>query len=338
MNRRCFIIAEAGVNHNGDPDLARQLVDAAADAGADCVKFQTFDAARLVSRDARKAEYQQRTSGAEESQFDMLKRLELPLNAYHELLERCQQRGIEFLSTPFDEQAADFLAELGVKRFKVPSGEITNHRFLRHLATNGLPIICSTGMATLGEVEAALAAIESGGRCEVTLLHCVSNYPAAPETSNLRAMETMARAFGVPVGFSDHTMGIAVSTAAVALGATVIEKHLTLDRGLPGPDHAASALPEEFKALTDAIRQVESALGDGRKRPAASEAEVAEVARRSLVAACDIAAGAIVSDEMLTTRRPADGLPPFWSERLIGRQARRPIAAGTQISLEMFGS
>jgi N-acetylneuraminate synthase/N,N'-diacetyllegionaminate synthase len=338
MKSRCFIIAEAGVNHNGDPDLARQLVDAAADAGADCVKFQTFSAARVVSREARKAEYQQRTSGAAESQFDMLRRLELPREAHRELLERCQQRGIEFLSTPFDEGAADFLAELGVRRFKIPSGELTNHRFLRHIAAKGLPIICSTGMATLGEVEAALAAIESGGRCEVTLLHCVSNYPAAPETSNLRAMETMARAFGVPVGFSDHTMGIAVSTAAVALGATVIEKHLTLDRSLPGPDHAASALPEEFTALTDAIRQVEAAMGDGRKRPAASEAEVAQVARRSLVAACDIAAGAILSEEMLTTRRPADGLPPFWSEQLIGRRARRPIAAGAVISLEMFGS
>jgi N,N'-diacetyllegionaminate synthase len=338
MNPHCFIIAEAGVNHNGDPDLARQLVDAAADAGADAVKFQTFTAARVVTREAPKAEYQQRTTGAEESQFDMLRRLELPHESHRELFERCQQRGIEFISTPFDETAADFLAELGVRRFKIPSGELTNHRFLRHVAAKGLPIICSTGMATLGEVEAALAAIESGGRCEVTLLHCVSNYPAAPETSNLRAMETMARAFGVPVGFSDHTMGIAVSTAAVALGATVIEKHLTLDRNLPGPDHAASALPEEFTALTDAIRQVESALGDGRKRPAASEAEVARVARRSLVAACDIAAGTVLSDEMLTTRRPADGLPPFWSEQLVGRPARRPIAAGAVISLEMFGS
>lgn len=338
MTARCYIIAEAGVNHNGDPDLARQLVDAAADAGADAVKFQTFSAARLVSRDARKAEYQQRTSGADESQFDMLQRLELPLEAHHELLERCQARGIEFLSTPFDEEAADFLAELGVRRFKVASGELTNHRFLRHLAAKGLPLICSTGMATLGEVEAALAAIESGGRCDVTLLHCTSNYPAAPETVNLLAMDTMFRAFGVPVGYSDHTMGIAISTAAVALGAAVIEKHLTLDRTLPGPDHEASLLPAEFTALTDAIREVERALGDGRKRPAASEAEVARVARRSLVAACDIAAGAVVTEAMLTARRPADGLPPAWSEQLAGLKTRAPIAAGTVISLGMFES
>lgn len=333
---RCFIIAEAGVNHNGDPDLARRLVEAAADAGADAVKFQTFSAARLVSRAARKAEYQQRTSGAQESQFDMLQRLELPLEAHRELMDLCQQRGLEFLSTPFDEEAADFLAELGVRRFKVASGELTNHRFLRHLAAKGLPLICSTGMATLGEVEAALAAI--GDQCDVTLLHCTSNYPAAPETANLLAMDTMFRAFGVPIGYSDHTMGIAISTAAVALGAAVIEKHLTLDRTLPGPDHEASLLPEEFSALTDAIRLVERALGDGRKRPAASEAEVARVARRSLVAACDLAAGTVLSEEMLTTRRPADGLPPAWSEQLTGLKTRAPIAAGTVISLGMFES
>ena len=250
----CFLIAEAGVNHNGDPEQARRLVDAAADAGSDAVKFQTFRSEHLASPQAPKADYQHRSTDAGESQLDMLRRLELPRSAYPVLQARCAERGILFLSSAFDEADADFLAQLGAPAIKIPSGELTNLPFLAHAARRGLPLIVSTGMAALREVEEAVAAIREAGGRGLVLLHCVSRYPAPAAHANLRAMRTLADAFGVPVGFSDHTPGIAVAVAAAALGAHVIEKHLTLDRSLPGPDHSSSLDPREFRALVEHCR------------------------------------------------------------------------------------
>ena len=332
----CFIIAEAGVNHNGSLEMARQLVDAAARAGADAVKFQTFKAEKVVSPQAPKAAYQLQTTGASESQLDMVKRLELPFDAFRELYVYCQDKGIRFMSTPFDEESVDFLAELGVAVFKIPSGEITNLPFLAHVAHKGKPMIVSTGMSYLGEVEAAVRTIEEVGNRDFVLLHCVSNYPANPADVNLRAMHTLAAAFGVPVGYSDHTLGIEVAIAAVALGACVIEKHFTLDRSLPGPDHRASLEPDELAALVRGIRTVEAALGHGRKEPAASEANTTVVARRSLVAARDIPAGTVLTEEMIAIKRPGTGLPPAMRPYLIGRTARITILAGTLLTLEML--
>lgn len=332
----CFIIAEAGVNHNGDPALARKLVDVAADAGADAVKFQTFRAERIVSADAPKAEYQLQTTDKAESQLDMLRRLELPAEAHRELFECCRKRNILFLSTPFDEQSADFLEELGVAAFKIGSGDLTNLPFLTYVSGKGLPLIVSTGMSTLAEVEAAVEAIGAAGNRDVVLLQCVSNYPADAADVNLRAMQTMSAAFGVPVGYSDHTLGIEVAGAAVAMGACVIEKHFTLDRGLPGPDHRASLEPDEMKAMVAGIRKVESALGDGQKRPAASEANTAVVARKSLVAARDITAGTVLTEAMIAMRRPGTGLPPALLKHVIGRTLRTDVGAGTVLRMDML--
>lgn len=332
-----FVIAEAGVNHNGDPALARRMVDSAADAGADAVKFQTFEAERVASAAAPKAAYQQRTTDAAESQLDMLRRLELPRDAHEALKAQCTERGIEFMSTPFDPDSADFLAALGVARFKIGSGELTNLPFLRHVARHGRPIILSTGMATLDEVGTAVETVRGAGVTDISLLHCVSSYPADPADSNLRAMATMGAAFNLPVGLSDHTMGIAVATAAAALGAIIIEKHFTLERTLPGPDHAASLEPDEMKAMITAIRTVTAALGDGIKRPADSELENRDLVRRSLVAACDIAKGALIEEAMIDIRRPGTGLPPASRDTLVGRRTRRTIAAGTMLEEEMFG-
>ena len=335
-SQRCFILAEAGVNHNGDIDLARKLVDAAVAAHADAVKFQTFRAEQVASNSAPKAEYQLKTTDAEESQLEMLKRLELPDEAYRDLMDYCEQKGIAFLSTPFDESSADMLDEMGMGAFKLPSGEITNLPFLRHVAAKGKPVILSTGMSGLGEVEAAVKAIEDAGNRDLVLLHCVSNYPAAPGDVNLRAMHTLAAAFGVPVGYSDHTEGIEIALAAVALGACLIEKHFTLDRNLPGPDHRASLEPDELARMIQGIRAIESAMGDGRKQPAAGETATASVARRSLVAAQDIAAGTVLGDDMVTAMRPGTGLPPAMREYLIGRALRRDVSRGELLQLEML--
>lgn len=329
----CFVIAEAGVNHNGNIALGRQLIEAAADAGADAIKFQTFKAERLATPGTRKADYQIRETGAKESQFEMLQKLELSMDAHLELLAHARGRGIEFLSTPFDDESADFLEELGVALFKVSSGDLTNHPFLAHLATKGRPIILSTGMSTLAEVAAAVAALPGAS---IALLQCVSNYPANPADTNLRAMRTMETRFNVPVGYSDHTLGNEVSLAAVSLGACIIEKHLTLDRTLPGPDHRASAEPAEFAALVRGIRIVESALGDGLKVPAPDEAPIAELARKSLAAALDIAAGTILSPGMIAAMRPGTGLPPTLHGQVVGKKARQPIPAGTLFTLEML--
>lgn len=332
--RPCFVIAEAGVNHNGDLDMACRMIDVAAEAGADAVKFQTFKALRVVTVDAPKADYQQRNTGDNASQLSMLRRLELSPEAHRMLLERCQDRGLIFMSTPFDEESADFLDELGVPVYKVASGEVTNLPFLDHIARKGKPVIVSTGMCNLGEVEAAVDVIRQTGNEQVVLLHCVSNYPARATDVNLRAMSTLAAAFGIPIGYSDHTEGIEVALASVAMGACVVEKHYTLDRNLPGPDHIASVEPDEFTRLVRGIRVVESAMGDGRKVPAASEANTAAVARRSLVAASSVRRGTVLTNELIAVRRPGTGLPPSMREQLVGRIAREDIPAGALLTLE----
>lgn len=335
--RPCFVIAEAGVNHDGSIDRALELVLAAAEAGADAVKFQTFRADRLAVADAPKAPYQLAGTPADESQLAMLQRLELPADALGRLKQATESAGIEFLSSMFDEESADLLEGLGVCAFKVPSGEITNLPLLSHVGRFGRPVLISTGMADLGEVESAVKEIQTTGNEQIVLLHCVSSYPAPPAEVNLRAMATMEEAFGRPVGFSDHTLGVEVALAAVALGACVVEKHLTLDRSTPGPDHAASLEPHEFRELVRSIRSVESALGDGEKRPAPSERATAAVARKSLVAACAIGAGTVLTDEMVVLSRPGTGLPVAARGLIVGRVARIDIPEGTLLSTEMVG-
>ncbi|HXI13969.1 MAG TPA: N-acetylneuraminate synthase [Thermoanaerobaculia bacterium] len=328
----CYVIAEAGVNHNGRIDLAERLIDAAVDAGADAVKFQSFRADKLVSPDARKAEYQLRYTDETESQLEMLRKLELSDRDHEHLRDRCLERRIEFLSTPFDEESADMLEALGVARFKVASGELTNAPLLQHLAGKEKPLIVSTGMATLEEVERAVAVIRAAGDPPVTILHCVSNYPAPVEEVNLRAMLTLGARTGHPVGYSDHTLGVEVSLAAVALGATVIEKHLTLDRQLPGPDHHASLEPAEFKEMVRLIRNIERALGDGRKAPTTSEESTRLVARKSLFARVPITRGAIIETSMLICKRPGDGISPLDIDRVVGLRAAIDVREGEKIS------
>jgi N,N'-diacetyllegionaminate synthase len=333
---KVFIVAEAGVNHGGDLETAKALIDAAASAGADAIKFQTFKADRLVSPIAPKAGYQLRKTNAAESQLDMLRHLELSFDAHREIQRRCEFAGIQFLSTPFDKECVDLLNELGVSTFKIGSGEITNLPFLRYVGTKGKPIILSTGMSHLGEVWDAVTVIRDSGCDQIILLQCVSNYPADPGDMNLRAMQTMDRVFQVPVGVSDHTLGIEVAIASVALGACLIEKHFTLDKRSPGPDHSASLEREEMEALVRGIRKVEKALGNGRKEPAASEHETAAVARRSLVAAIDILAGTMISEEMIEIKRPGTGLPPAAKVYLVGRTARISIPSGAVFTLGML--
>lgn len=330
----CFVIAEAGVNHNGSLDAALKLVDAAADAGACSVKFQTFEASKLVTKHAQKAEYQKQNTGNNDSQLEMLQQLELSHEEHRAVVAHCRHRGILFLSTPFDEESADFLNDLGVCAFKIPSGEVTNISFLKHVAQFGKPLIVSTGMCRIGEVETAVEALEAVGCRQFVLLHCVSNYPADPSDVNLRAMDTLAAAFQVPVGYSDHTLGLEVSLAAVARGACVIEKHFTLDRSLPGPDHAASLEPQELKQLVSGIRIIEQCLGTGRKAPAASELGTAAVARRSLVAAADLPEGLLLDEAHLVVKRPGTGLPPSMRPHLLKRRLRRPVAAGSLLTLD----
>lgn len=332
---RTLVIAEAGVNHNGKLPLALDLVDAAWDAGADVVKFQTFSADRLVRRDAPKADYQKRTGAATQSQHAMLKELELTREMHEAVIARCRARGIEFLSSAFDEESIELLAQLGLQRFKVPSGEITNVPYLRKIGRLGKPVIVSTGMATMEEVEAALSILEKAGtaRSRITVLHCTSDYPAEFADVNLRAMQTLARTLGVAVGYSDHTRGIEVPVAAVALGAAVVEKHFTLDRSLPGPDHEASLEPAELKAMVRAIRNVESALGDGIKSPQSAEARNAGVVRKSVVAAKSIKSGETFSEDNVTVKRPGGGLSPSRWDDVIGRRARRDFAPDDFIEL-----
>ena len=323
-----LVIAEAGVNHNGDLQLAKKLVDAASDAGADVVKFQTFQASQLATEHAEQADYQQKALDKSEGQLVMLKRLELHPDQHAELIDYCQHQNIEFLSTAFDMSSIELLASLKLKRWKVPSGEITNLPYLRQIGSQGLPVILSTGMANLAEIEAALDVLEQVGtpRCQIIVLHCTTEYPAPPEEVNLLAMSTIAQAFGVTVGYSDHTDGIAVPIAAVAMGATVIEKHLTLDRNMPGPDHKASLEPDQFAAMVRGIRTIEQALGDGIKRPTPSEQTNLPVVRKSLVAARPIRAGELFSEANLTAKRPGTGISPMNWDSWMGRKALRDFA------------
>jgi N-acetylneuraminate synthase/N,N'-diacetyllegionaminate synthase len=330
----CFIIAEAGVNHNGDINLAKKLIAAAKDAGADAVKFQTFKAENVVIKNAEKAEYQK--IAKEESQYEMLKKLELIEEDFRELADYAKEKDILFLSSPFDKESVDLLYELDVPAFKIGSGEITNFPLLKHIAKKGKSIILSTGMATLGEVEEALNVIRSDGVEDIILLHCVSNYPARIEDVNLRAMETLKQAFKIPVGFSDHTLGITASIAAVALSACVIEKHFTLDRNLPGPDHKASLEPDELKEMVEAIRDVEKALGDGIKRPIKEEKEIKRVARRSIIANVEIPEGAIITEDMLDVKRPGTGIEPKYIDMLVGRKARENIKKSDIVTWKMI--
>lgn len=321
-----FVIAEAGVNHNGDEALAHQLVDAASRCGADAIKFQTFSADKLVRRGAEKADYQRRETG-DGDQHSMLKALELDAAAHRRLFDHCNTLGLEFMSTPFDEDAAQFLVSIGMQRIKVPSGEVTNYPFLRFLAELGHPLILSTGMADLDEVRSAVEVIRTAGCADLTVLHCTSNYPAALSDVNLRAMRTIADACNCHVGYSDHTLGIEVSVAATALGATVIEKHFTLDRLMSGPDHAASLTVSELGSMVRAIRNVEVALGSSIKAPTEAELAVRRVARRSVTTARAIGAGSYLSSEDLVMMRPGTGIPPSDFARVLGRPAIRDLPA-----------
>ena len=324
-----YVIAEVGVNHNGSLEIARRLVEAAAEAGVDAVKFQTFRADTLVSRDAPKAEYQKATTDAAETQYQMLKRLELSEAAHVELKRLCVSLGIDFASTPFDITDMSFLESLDMPFFKVPSGAVTDLPYLRAVNACRKPVVLSSGMATEEEVAAALAVLTD---CPVTLLHCTTEYPCPYEDVNLRAMLAMRDRFGLPVGYSDHTRGIEVSIAAAALGAVVIEKHFTLDRGMAGPDHKASLEPPELKAMVAAIRNVSTAIaGDGRKRPSKAELDIASVARKSIVAKCAIRKGEAFSEDNLTTRRPGTGLSPMCWDNVVNRPARRDYVAGEMI-------
>lgn len=327
-NGRCFIIAEAGVNHNGDVDLACRLIDRAAEAEADAVKFQTFDPELLVSPDARQADYQAANTGKAESQLAMLRRLTLSHEAVGVAKEHAAQRGIIFLSTAFDESSADFLEQLGVAAFKIASGEITNHPLLAHVARKGRPLLLSTGMSTLDEVASAVGIVRANGNPPLALFHCVTNYPAAAIESNLRAMDTMREAFGVPVGWSDHTNGITIGLAAVARGAALLEKHFTLDRSLPGPDHAASIEPEELRDLVRAARDIEVAVGDGVKRPTPAELRIRPVVRRSLHLRRDLPGGHVLTADDVVALRPEGGIAPSALAAVVGQRLRERQSRG----------
>ncbi len=335
MNNRTLIIAEAGVNHNGDLGLAKQLIDAAAEAGADLVKFQTFDANRLVTRATKKADYQTQATDSSESQHAMLRRLELTEDMHRELIAHCAARNIGFFSTGFDTESIDLLLSLGQDHFKIPSGEITNLPYLRHIGQLGKNVIVSTGMSTLGDIDAVIDVLKQAGTAptQITILHCTTEYPTPMNEVNLRAMQNIQAAFGVAVGYSDHTLGIEVAIAAVALGATVIEKHFTLDRKLPGPDHKASLQPAELKAMVAAIRNIEVALGDGIKRLTPSEAKNKSVARKSLIASQAIKAGEVFSAQNITTKRPGTGITPMRWDEIMGRTAPRDFVADELIEL-----
>ena len=321
---RTLIIAEAGVNHNGSVEMALRLVDAAAEAGADMVKFQTFKAKNLVTAAARKAEYQvENTHDGSEGQLEMLSRLELSEDDHRALMQRCKERGIEFLSTPFDEESVDFLASLGITTWKIPSGEITNYLLIKKIAARKGHVILSTGMSGMDDVEAALNLLEKFGksRNDVTVLHCTTQYPAPYNDVNLLCIKTMREALHVQTGYSDHTPGIEIPVAAAALGATVIEKHFTLDRSLPGPDQTASLEPDELRQMVDEIRQVELAIGDGEKKVTEVERPNIEVARKSIVATKFIRKGDVLSEDNLTVKRPGSGVSPMLWDSVIGTVA-----------------
>lgn len=362
-SRQVYVIAEAGVNHNGSMKMARKLIDVAAASGADAVKFQTFKTEMSICISAPKAEYQKRNTGSDESQYEMVRRLELNIEMHRELIEYCREKNIQFLSTPFDEDSVQLLVgTFDLPCIKIPSGEITNPLLLLSVAHTGKPIIMSTGMSTLGEIEEALGVLAFGytaaAECQpslkafreafysdsgqealkskVTLLHCTTEYPAPFNEVNLKSMDTLHAAFGLAVGYSDHTQGISVPLAAVALGAVIIEKHFTLDRNLPGPDHKASLEPEELKSMIIGIRQIESALGSKAKLPTQSEVQNREIARKSLVAKVDIQSGTALSDANLTAKRPGNGISPMNLWQITGLTAMKDIKRDEVISRDCF--
>lgn len=331
-----LIIAEAGVNHNGSMKIAKKLVDAAVDAGADIIKFQTFKAEKLVLKNAKKAKYQQTNIGDDnDSQYDMLKKLELDAAQHGELMEYCRQRGIRFFSTAFDMESIDYLGSLNLGLWKIPSGEITNYPYIKKIASYGEPVILSTGMCDEMDIWNALEVLTANGvdKRKISILHCNTQYPTPMQDVNLKAMLTIKHNFGVRVGYSDHTLGIEVPVAAVALGAEIVEKHFTLDCTMTGPDHKASLEPGELKAMISAIRNIELALGDGQKRISASERGNMPIARKSIVTACRINKGDILTEENLTVKRPGTGVSPMAWESVIGTRAIKNYEPGEQISL-----
>jgi N,N'-diacetyllegionaminate synthase len=330
-----IIIAEAGVNHNGSIDLAKKMIDEAVEAGVDYVKFQTFKAEKLVSIYAEKADYQKETTNANESQFEMIKKLELDINSHKRLIKYCNNKGIKFLSTPFDNDSIDLLFDLGVDLFKIGSGEITNFPYLRKIATKGLPVILSTGMSNLSEVEQALNVLLDNGlrREQITLLHANTEYPTPFNDVNLKAMLTLKDAFRVKIGYSDHTPGIEVPIAAVSMGAMVIEKHFTLDKSMDGPDHKASLEPDELKAMVKAIRNIEMALGDGIKHPSVSEKKNIPIARKSIIASCKITKGDKFTEDNITTKRPGTGISPMRWNEVLGQTALKDFTTDNLIEI-----
>jgi len=330
-----LIIAEAGVNHNGSLELAYKLIDKASEAGADLVKFQTFKAEYLVTESASKANYQLGTTDSKETQFEMIKKLELNDEMHLKLISRCREKGIRFSSTGFDTSSVDFLIKLGVGFLKVPSGEITNLPYLRHVGSKGLPIILSTGMCTMLEVRNVVKILELAGskKSDITVLHCNTEYPTPMEDVNLLAMLSIEKELGVKVGYSVHTLGIEVPVAAVAMGATIIEKHFTLDRGMDGPDHAASLEPNELKQMVDSIRNIEKAMGDGQKKPSKSEDANLGVARKSIVASKNIKAGEKFTEENIAVKRPGTGLCPMRWDELLGLEAKKDFQADELVSI-----
>ncbi|MDI7182287.1 N-acetylneuraminate synthase [Leptospira santarosai] len=334
-NMNTLIIAEAGVNHNGDMSIAEELINVAFDAGADIVKFQTFNSTELASNFAKRADYQISNMQEDGTQVSMLKKLELSIQDHFRLIEICKKKKIQFLSTAFDLKSVDLLIELGMSLWKIPSGEITNYPYLKKIGELDHKIILSTGMANLGEIESALnVLINSGSSLEnITILHCTTEYPTPFHEVNLHAIETLRSAFRTKVGYSDHTIGIEVAIAAVALGATVIEKHFTLNRNLPGPDHRASLEPNELKMMVSSIRNIEKSMGDGIKKPSSSERKNISIARKSIVAICKISEGEIFSESNIATKRPGDGLSPMYWDLIIGKQAKRDFQVDELIEL-----
>ena len=326
-----YVIAEAGVNHNGSVEIAKKLIDAAKAAGVDCVKFQTFKTENLVSADAKKAAYQVKNTNNDDSQFSMLKKLELSYEDFSGLKAYCDKIGIDFLSTPFDFDSIDFLNGLGMKFWKIPSGEITNYPYLVYLAKTGKPIVMSTGMCDMDDIKAAIKVLEDNGAGEISILHCNTEYPTPYGDVNLRAMDTLRDEFGVKVGYSDHTQGIEISVAAAARGAEIIEKHFTLDRNMEGPDHTSSLEPDELAAMTSAIRNIEKALGSGTKQVSESERKNKDIARKSIVAKTVIKKGEIFTDKNLTAKRPGNGISPMRWEEFIGKPATRDYKPDEQI-------
>ena len=335
MSAHVLIIAEAGVNHNGSLEIAEKLVDSAADAGVDIIKFQTFNSKNLVSKSARMAEYQQKNTGHDESQYAMLKKLELSVDDHLELIRHCNERGIRFFSTAFDMESIDFLHSLHMGLWKIPSGEITNYPYLKKIASYQEPVILSTGMCNLEDIEASLEVLLKEGckKQDITILHCNTEYPTPYSDVNLRAMLEIEKKFGTRVGYSDHTNGIEVPIAAVAMGACVIEKHFTLDRNMEGPDHKASLEPNELKKMVESIRNIESALGTGHKIVSPSEKKNIEIARKSIVAARDIAKGEILSENNLTVKRPGNGISPMRWNDVVGTVAVRDFSEDEVIEL-----